>query len=167
MHLHCNGAIPTLLGEYIQSNMFYYQQTYSGTHNPRFWRGFVKLPTMFTIWIIKIHLWWLLWWVRALHAIQFFSVKFILAAVEDIPEPSHGRVFREKCRSVYVVKWPLFRAQTTHLRCAGLIFVRGKLNPANGSGLNFQKYTTLYSSYESWEWLMFLCLSGVTMPLHF
>ena len=23
---------------------------------------------------------------------------------EDIPEPSHGRVFREKFRSVYVVK---------------------------------------------------------------
>ena len=36
-----------------------------------------------------------------------------------------------------------FCAKTTPSLCFGLIFVRGKLNLANGSVLNFQKYAPL------------------------
>ena len=37
-------------------------------------------------------------------------------------------------------RWPSFCSQTTPL-CFGLIFIRGKLNPANSGGLNFRTHT--------------------------
>ena len=56
----------------------------------------------------------------------------------------------EQVRSLYngfqgylVQKWPSFCAQTSPSLCYRLIYVRGKLNPANRNGLNFRKYPPL------------------------
>ena len=46
-------------------------------------------------------------------------------------------------------KWPLVCAQTTFSLCFGLIFVRGKLNPANRSGLSFRKYMPVSNYTQS------------------
>ena len=53
------------------------------------------------------------------------------------------------CSRVLSSKWPVVCAPTTFSLCFGLIFVRGKLNPANRRGLSFRKYMPVSNYTQS------------------
>ena len=62
-----------------------------------------------------------------------------IKSIDKVKQGDYAEVFKGS----EAKKFPLFCAPTIPSLCFGLIFVRGKLNPANRGGLNFWKYTPL------------------------